>query len=234
MPTASLTTDDTPSTGVPATGASKARRPQARTARRREDILKAATQVFATRGYRNASLNEIADIVGITHAGVLHHFGSKERLLIDVLEYRDDADVEHLEGHHAPQGAEFFRHLVRTAAHNAERPGIVQTYAVLSAESVTDDHPGHAFFSSRYAGLRRMLRDAVHDSFPDGGAPADDEIAHAAAAIIAVMDGLQVQWLLEPAAIDMPASLALTIDALTARWGLPAGVVSSALGERLA
>ena len=43
------------------------------------------------------------------------------------------------------------------------------------------------------------------------------ELSDAASALIAIMDGLQVQWLLEPDAIDMPRILARTIDELVAR-----------------
>lgn len=176
--------------------------------------------IFAANGYRNGSLGEIAEKVGMTHAGVLHHFGSKEQLLVEVLEYRDQADVEDLEGHHAPEGIDMLKHLVRTAAQNQARPGIVQTYAVLSAEAVTTDHPASEWFRSRYAGLRRMIFSALKDSLPSTSAVTDAEIQVATTAIIGLMDGLQVQWLLEPDAVDMPAAVELAIDSVLARWGV--------------
>ncbi|MGH8882753.1 MAG: TetR/AcrR family transcriptional regulator, partial [Stackebrandtia sp.] len=94
-----------------------------RTALRRRQILRAATEIFGTRGYRNGSLSEIAEQVGITHAGILHHFGSKNQLLLEVLDYRDEVDVEDLEGQHPPEGMALFRHLVATARYNTDRPG---------------------------------------------------------------------------------------------------------------
>src|SRR6478752_2545091 len=110
----------------------RTRRPRKGTAARREEILRAAMRVFGSKGYHQGSLAEVAEQVGITHAGVLHHFGSKDRLLTEVLEFRDRVDVEHLEGQHIPGGLDLFRHLVKTAAINAERPGIVQAYTVLT------------------------------------------------------------------------------------------------------
>src|SRR5262245_171680 len=112
-------------------GAARAHRPQKRSGQRRAEIPHAAPAGFGARGYANGSLVEIAERVGMTHAGVLHHFGSKEQLLIAVLEYRDDADVAELEGHQAPRGAALLDHLVATAEANAKRPGIVQAYTVL-------------------------------------------------------------------------------------------------------
>ncbi len=182
--------------------------------RRQQEILHIATDTFAARGYNNASLAEIADRVGLTQAGVLHYFRSKALLLTSVLELRDEADIEQL-GTDRPQGLEFLRHLVATARRNAEREGIVRLYTVLSAESVTDAHPAQAYFRDRYAGLRAFVTDAVIEA-----CGADEETRpaaqNAANAIIAVMDGLQVQWLLAPDNVDMVASTDLVITSLLA------------------
>ncbi|MFF8102926.1 TetR family transcriptional regulator [Streptomyces sp. NPDC014986] len=188
------------------------RSPQAR--RRQRDILHIAMDTFAARGYNNASLAEIADRAGLTQAGVLHYFRSKALLLTSVLELRDRTDIEHL-GSERPQGLAFLRHLVDTAHRNAEREGIVRLYAVLSAESVTDDHPAQTYFRDRYTGLRAFVTDALIESC--GLTEADRGRAHDAAnAIIAAMDGLQVQWLLAPGSVDMAASTDLVITSLLA------------------
>jgi len=171
---------------------------------------------FGAKGYYNGSLAEVAQQVGITRAGVLHHFGSKDQLLLEVLEYRDRADVEHLEGQQPPTGLDLFRHLIATARANMERPGIVQTYTVLSAESVTDAHPGQAWFRARYQGLRTLLVESLEQLCGPDRQPADPTIEAAAEAIIAVMDGLQIQWLLDPDAVDLAQSTAFAIEAILA------------------
>lgn len=181
---------------------------------RRRDILDAAVEIFGSRGFAGGSLQEIADRVGMTHAGVLHHFGSKDQLLIEVLAHRDQTDVAHLEGQHIPGGMALFRHLVETAFLNAQRAGIVQAYAVLSAESVTDGHPGRRYFEERYVTLRREVAEAFRTVCAEHGVDAADEIATASAAILAVMDGLQVQWLLDPDAVDLGRSSAFAIEAI--------------------
>lgn len=193
-----------------------AKRPRRETAERREEILRAAMATFGAKGYYNGSLVEVADRVGMTHAGVLHHFGSKDQLLLAVLEYRDRVGVENFTGQHAPAGLELFRHLVATAQLNTQRPGIVQTYAVLSAESVTDAHPAQEWFRSRFAGLRALLVEALRQVCGPDDPPADGGLDAAAAAIIAVMDGLQVQWLLDPDAVDLAGSTAFAIEAILA------------------
>jgi AcrR family transcriptional regulator len=181
---------------------------------RRIEILDAAIEIFGSRGFAAGSLQEIADRVGMTHAGVLHHFGSKDQLLIEVLAHRDRTDVAHLEGRHIPGEMALFRHLVKTAFLNAEREGIVQAYTVLSAESVTDAHPGRPYFEERYATLRGEISDAFQAVCARRGIDDPGDITAASAAILAVMDGLQVQWLLAPGDLDLGRSSAFAIQAI--------------------
>ena len=53
---------------------------------RREAILDEAMELFAEQGFVLTSLPMISERVGITHAGILHHFGSKEGVLRALLE----------------------------------------------------------------------------------------------------------------------------------------------------
>lgn len=187
---------------------------------RRRDILDAAVEIFGSRGFGRGSLQEIADRVDMTHAGVLHHFGSKDRLLLEVLLHRDQSDVESLEGQRPPTGAALFEHLVRTAVRNSERAGIVQAFVVLSSESVTEGNPGRAFFQERYANLRGMLIEAFELACTERGVE-PRRVRDASAAILAAMDGLQVQWLLDPDAVDLGRSTAFAIESIVRAVGLP-------------
>jgi AcrR family transcriptional regulator len=62
---------------------------------RRQDtkqrILDAAIDLFATRGFRGASMRDIAARVGIRAASLYSHFGSKDEILQTILDaYRED------------------------------------------------------------------------------------------------------------------------------------------------
>lgn len=181
---------------------------------KREQILKAAVEIFGNKGSTNGTLADVAEQVGITHAGVLHHFGSKQKLLLEVLAYRDQADVAELAQQHIPDGPELFLHLIRTAFANERRPGIVQAYAVLSSESVTDDHPGREYFEDRYTTLRREVDAAFRELCAQEGVTAPDTVAAASASILAVMDGLQLQWLLHPEIVELGAASEFAITAI--------------------
>ena len=210
--------------------ASPRRQPRSRpeTLVRRREILDAAVETFGAKGFAGGTLQEIADHVGMTHAGILHHFGSKDQLLLEVLLHRDETDVAHLEGQHIPDGMPLFRHLVATAFRNAQRPGIVQAYAVLSAESVTDDHPGREFFEKRYRTLRAEVAHAFQVVCDERGIDDPQRVAEASTAILAVMDGLQVQWLLDPTAVDLGRASEFAIEAIVAAVLRPQ---TSPLGE---
>jgi AcrR family transcriptional regulator len=173
-------------------------------------ILEAAMEVFGTKGYTNGSLLDVGQKAGLTRQGILHHYPSKEKLLLAMLEYRDDADVAGLDGHHVPSGRAFFDHLISTTRINTTRPGVLQAYIVLSADSVTEGHPAQQFFRDRYAGLRTMIIDALHEVVPTVG---EKQLRDTASSLIGTMDGLQIQWLLDPDVVDMPAAVEGAITA---------------------
>jgi AcrR family transcriptional regulator len=57
-----------------------------RRARTREALLGAAARVYARRGFDGATLDEVAEEAGFTKGAVYDHFGSKEKLLLALLD----------------------------------------------------------------------------------------------------------------------------------------------------
>ncbi|RRS02182.1 TetR/AcrR family transcriptional regulator [Glycomyces terrestris] len=169
---------------------------------RREEIVRAAMEVIAERGYRGASLAAVAEKVGLTQQGLLHYFPSKEDLLIAVLTMRDQWDRGDRVADGEPMSIE---QTVGVVEANAHRPAIIRTFSALLGESVTEDHPAEPYFRERYARVRRQmaatLRGRWGDRLPSGLTPEE-----AAPLVVAIMDGLQYQWLHDPESIDMPAS----------------------------
>ena len=54
------------------------------------EICRIAARVFYEKGYDGASMQEIADAVGLTKAGLYHHIGSKDHLLYEIMNYGMD------------------------------------------------------------------------------------------------------------------------------------------------
>ena len=62
--------------------------------RRREQIVATAISVFGEYGFAGGSIRTIADRVGVSHATLLQHFGTKEGLLTAVLQEWDRQTVQ--------------------------------------------------------------------------------------------------------------------------------------------
>ncbi|MDH6519334.1 AcrR family transcriptional regulator [Streptomyces sp. SAI-135] len=169
-----------------------------RSEERRGEIVRAALEVIAERGYRGASLAAVAERVGLTQQGLLHHFPTKDALLVAVLEERDKWDA-------VPNGSWRVDLLASLVEYNAMRPGIIQTFSALLGESVTEGHPAREYFTDRYtrvrASMAAALRTEYGDRLPNGLSP-----ERTAPLLVAVMDGLQYQWLLDPESVDMPGA----------------------------
>lgn len=172
---------------------------------KRAEILDAAQDLFGEVGYRGASLREIAARCGLTHPGLLHHFPTKEALLLAVLERRDEA-AQAATGA-AVSGADELAYIVSVVADNATHPGIVELFTTVSAEATASDHPAHAFFADRYRRVCDQLAEAYRAAQRDGALRAGVDPESAARRLVALMDGLQVQWLYDPS-VDMAGIVA--------------------------
>jgi AcrR family transcriptional regulator len=179
----------------------------------RDAILDAAIRAFAARGYRGASIDSIAAEVGVSRQGVLHHFPSKVKLLIAVLQRRDEEDTA------------VFAQLVEDHAslvdvfdgwrrYRAGRLGLAQLYTVLSAESVDPEHPAHDYFVQRYRNLRARLTGDIESLQADGRLTSSLSAATLAGLFIAIMDGLQLQQQLDGEALDADTVLVDLLKAL--------------------
>ena len=60
----------------------------------RERLLEAAGEVFAQKGFREATIREICARAGANIAAINYHFGGKERLYAEVLRYVDSMKAD--------------------------------------------------------------------------------------------------------------------------------------------
>jgi AcrR family transcriptional regulator len=186
----------------------------AKTEQTRSSILDAALEVFALGGYRSGSLRDIATRVGMSEAGLLHHFTNKSGLLAAVLERRDDLARQFVPVH-PDDGVKAVHGLVDLARFNASEPGVVELYCTLSAEATTPGHPAHEYFARRYETTRGTLTEAFADLDARGLLQPGITPAIAARSTIAFMDGLQVQWLMDRTQLEMPEELQRHLTLLT-------------------
>lgn len=187
------------------------RGPYAKGRKKRQEILEAALEVVAEKGFRSAFNQDIAQRVSLTQAGLMHHFSSREELYMEVLKARDVHDREQFwEPRHD------FASYLAVIEHNTRVPGLVQLYIEFSAEASIGHHPAHGYFSERYAWARELLSEAIRNAQAAGDFGPHIDVDNAARTLIAASDGLQQQWLLDPS-IDMVSLLSDLWDALALR-----------------
>lgn len=177
---------------------------QRRLADRPQLILEAAIPIIGRCGYYGFSIRMLADACGLSVPGILHHFRSKEAILLAVLDYRERRDFEAVwqglpfrdPGRLAELSvAEVNRMLRETVVRNSQQPDILRLVTMLRTEALYPQHPAFAFFRDRN---RRSLATITHMLT---GKVADPESA--AAQVIALMLGLETLWLGSPDLIDM-------------------------------
>lgn len=172
---------------------------------RREQLLAAATSLIAEHGYWALSMQDVADACDLSLTGLLHHFPFKDALLLAVLARHDEIEVRELDEslgvtHPAgvpPEsplvewhGVDLWSALRATVERNARQPEFVRLYAILEAESLAPVHPAHEYFVGRQERTLALFRRLAGDG-PDA-----DLLARK---VLALMDGLQLQWLRDPA-----------------------------------
>ncbi|WP_119696138.1 TetR/AcrR family transcriptional regulator [Microbacterium halotolerans] len=188
------------------------RGPRRRRGESQERILDIALEVVSTKRFGATTLIDIAAAVQMTPAGLLHHFGSKERLYVEILRRRDAIDANHVG---SPGEGELPGVLI-LARHNQSVPGLVHLYVNLAAAATEPAHPAHEYFRQRNAQVRqRVARDIAVRQAEGGFAPTADADT-VADMLIALLDGLQVRWDVDPTSVNM-------FDTVAAFWEMAGG-----------
>ncbi|GAP50590.1 transcriptional regulator [Streptomyces azureus] len=156
--------------------------------------------MIAERGHRGASLAAVAERVGLTQEGLLHHFPTKEALLVAVLRDRDRDRWDA-----TPAGRLRLDLPASLVEYNAVRPAIIQTFSALLGESVTEGHPARAYFTERTPGSARPWPRCCAPSTASACRAASTP-ERAAPLLVTVLDGLQYQWLLDPESVTVSPS----------------------------
>jgi AcrR family transcriptional regulator len=184
---------------------------------RRQEIVRAAAQVFAERGYHGGSLRTIGERVGASSASLVQYFGTKEGLLAAVLEeWARESRPAAIDG---LRGLAWVRSMREAMVYNEAHRGLIELFLTLGIEATNVEHPARAFVQHRYATVVaehvRHLREAVADG--EVRAMTDGELGQEARLFVAAMDGIELQWLLDPD-VDLLELFDRLLEQTLARW----------------
>jgi len=194
-----------------------ARRSYPKGVRRRQQILDSLITLLARRGVDRASLRTVGEAIGVSHTALRHYFSSRDELLVEAYRTHEARAAQD-----APAPDESAVGLIVAAAErNRSIPGLVELYATLTTDALQEQHAvTREFVRDRFLSLREDLAVRIESGQQAGRVPADIDSLDAAALVIAASDGLQIQWLLDPDAVDVGRSLAI-LERLLPRGAAP-------------
>jgi AcrR family transcriptional regulator len=177
---------------------------QARGLARQDQILDAAFDLFANNGVRQTTIAAVADRVGLSEAGVLHHFTSKEELLLAVL-HRVDASFPDAEAFMAEPGggAGSLRRIFANGEVLVANPMLCRLRVVVGNEALASNGPAHLYVKERLDNIRRGFEMMLREGVRRGEFRPGIDVRRYATEIIAFLEGIQVQWLLDPEGVDI-------------------------------
>jgi AcrR family transcriptional regulator len=156
---------------------------------KRREILEVALEIFAEEGYRGTSLRKVAAQCNLSLPGLMHYFDSKEDLLTQVLRVRDETARTR---HSGLTGLDTYR---AVAKEGASTPGLVELFVSMSAAASDPEHPAHAHFAERYPDIRAGIVAYLRKRMDEGAIRTDIPAERLAVLLVAVADGVQLQWL---------------------------------------
>jgi TetR/AcrR family transcriptional regulator, fatty acid metabolism regulator protein len=179
---------------------------------KREAILRAATDVFASRGFFNAQVADIARVAGVAAGTVYLYFRSKDDLLVSIFERTMSEALE--EGQRAVAGvrdpAERLRRLARL---HLARLGRDRNLAVVFQVELRQSTKFMERFSSTllrdYLGL---IRAAIADGQAAGLFRASLQPTAAAKMLFGALDEMATNWILSRRRYSLEADADAVVD----------------------
>jgi AcrR family transcriptional regulator len=190
---------------------------QARAKRTRKAIIAAASRRFGEEGYRSATIAAIAADAGVTDAGLLYHFPTKEDLLFAVMSAADTELQATVEERRALGGLAYFR-AMRDWGDLMERDSsLTALHTILSAEHLLDNSRVNAYFRARYTNALALTTGAFEDGRRQGEIRADTDVEGEARMLLAVMDGARLQYFFTDGRVSMGDMVRGYVDQMLAR-----------------
>jgi AcrR family transcriptional regulator len=168
---------------------------------RKQRILTAAQRLLTRNGWRNTTLAQIAKEAGVSAAGLLHHFESKEQLLHAVVDARDADDDSHTDLY-----GDLLAQLARTGERVERAPELVGTYSLLLVENLMPEAPLHDRLLARQRAAIGIVTDLIRRGQLSGQYRNDFDPALKAVQIVSLVNGMEISWLLDP---SVPLQVAL-------------------------
>ena len=231
-------------------------RPRAGSEDKRARILNEAVVLFGEHGYAGTSLADIANAADISKAGLLHHFSSKDELFCKVLERRDREDALSIlvespavEGHAAAAPVDTVGNLdtldvagvsdldgnpwalleryIELLERNVAHRDLTAIYTATAVSVLDAEHPAHRWMANHLNSAVERFESSFEAGKTAGLVDPKMPSRLVARSLVALIDGLQLQWLCsttpgtaaaESLSTDLVAEIRLYADCLRSQW----------------
>jgi AcrR family transcriptional regulator len=130
---------------------------------RRGAILEAALAVFSDLGYTQATLNDVAERLGVTKGCLYHYFESKERLLLDLIQDRIGAAIIANETLSSAEGSreDLLRRFLERLWKHFQEPGQIEVAILALMELPKVPEAGRLLHEEVLARSEQALREVL-------------------------------------------------------------------------
>ncbi|MBI2876191.1 MAG: TetR/AcrR family transcriptional regulator [Candidatus Tectomicrobia bacterium] len=171
--------------------------------RRRAQLVETACQCILEKGYRNFTLQDVTDRLGLSKGSLYHHFETKEELLLAVLDHLihgwDQVIEKKLEG---LEGAEEKLSALLEASFEIGRDEVSYQVLVDFWGEMDQNQAFREANTAFYARYRHQIAEIIEEGIQDGVFRQVDS-AIAASMILALIDGFSLQWMFDAQAFQM-------------------------------
>lgn len=103
--------------------------------------------------------------------------------------------------------------VLRYVRRNLQRPEMLRLLALVAAESSAPDHPAHQWFRDRYERVVAGVASAIRRDHDKGRISNSRDHHEISQSLVALWDGLQLQWLIDPRR-DLAARMTAALEDL--------------------
>ena len=171
-------------------------------------LTQAAFELFVIRGYHATSIDAISSKAGLTKGSVYFYFGSKENLtlhLFDVL--REDLVDGLVTALRNPVGSHvdrIIRYIHKGADFGAERPNELLFMIQIAIEFARQKNSIANAIKELYEDIHDAVEAVVNEAQASGAMSSDVDARSFASMVVAVHDGMMLEWHLRGVEISGP------------------------------
>lgn len=182
------------------------------------ELLDAAERLFSAQGVANTSMMQVAESAGVTRGAIYHHFENKldlidsmmERVRLPFDQMREQTDVEFLHDPLARMRARLLN-IVQLLAHDRHTQSVINIL-FHKCEYVEETLPIHFRHLQARNNCVDECQRMIEEAIANGQLPNRYQAKQLVIGMVALIDGVMYNWLLDPDYFDLVRTAEHALD----------------------